>query len=104
MAGLADRLWLGLRRVGVLRRLRGAWHLRGACRDGGPQGRVRGQHSVVAVTVLARGRHQRGDAVDELQGVEHELGAPVRAWLGEAVDPQVIGEGLQALEGEGRAQ
>jgi hypothetical protein len=58
-------------------------------RDGGPQGRIRGQHTVIAVSVLARRWDQRGDALDQLQGRQDKLRAPVRTWPGQVVDQAV---------------
>jgi len=42
-------------------------------RDGGAQGRIRGEYTVIAVAVLARRRYQCGDALDELQGRENQF-------------------------------
>ena len=52
----------------------------------------------------ARGRDQRGQPLDQFQGREAQLGAPVRLGLGEAIDELVVAELLEALQGEGRAR
>jgi hypothetical protein len=59
---------------------------------------------VIAVAVQARGRDQRGQPLDQLQGCEVQLRAPVGLGLGEAIDELVVGELLEPLQGKGRAR
>jgi len=75
------------------------------CQGGerGPQGRVRCQHPVVAMPMLARRRDQRGDALDELQGREVELGTSVGTRLWQVVDQPVPIQLLDPLRGERRS-
>jgi hypothetical protein len=68
-------------------------------------GRIGRQHAVVAVAVQAWGRDQCGQALDQLQGRQPQLGAPIGLGLGEAIDELVVSDLLEALQGEGgRAQ
>ena len=58
---------------------------------------------MIAVAVQARGRDQRSRTVAEFQRREAQLGAPIGLGPGEAIDELVVGELLEALQGEGRA-
>ena len=46
--------------------------------------RIRCQHPVIAVGVQARGRDERGQTLDQFQGREPQLGAPIGLGPGEA--------------------
>jgi hypothetical protein len=61
------------------------------------------QHAVIAVAVQAWGRDQCGQTLDQFQGREAQLGAPIGLGLGEAIDELVVGELLEPLQREGRA-
>ena len=60
------------------------------------------QHAVIAVAVDARGRDQRGQPLDQLQGRQAQLGAPIGLGLGEAIDELIVADLLEPLQGEGR--
>jgi hypothetical protein len=53
------------------------------------------------VAVQARRRDQCGQTLDQFQGREAQLGAPIGQRLGEAIDELVLAELLEALQGEG---
>ena len=46
---------------------------------------------MIAVAVQARGRDERGQTLDQFQGREPQLGAPIRLGPGEAIDELVVG-------------
>jgi len=79
--------------------------------DGGAQAGMGRQDTVVAVAVHARRWHEGDEALEELEGREDDLGAPIGGGFGEAVEEARVGggeggdasEGVEALEGEGRA-
>jgi hypothetical protein len=48
---------------------------------------------VVAVTVHARGRDEPGQALEQLEGGEQDLGAAVHVRLGEPVEETAVGGG-----------
>ena len=52
---------------------------------------IRGQDPVVAVAVDARGRDELCERIEELEGREQELGAPVHVRFGEAVEEAALG-------------
>ena len=54
------------------------------------------------MTMLPGRRDQRGDATDQFQRREDDLGAPVRTRFGQAVEQPLRVELLQSLGGEGR--
>jgi hypothetical protein len=57
------------------------------------------------VAVQARGRDQRGQTLDQFQGREAQLGAPIGLGPGDAIDELVVGELLEPLQRKGgRAQ
>jgi hypothetical protein len=82
-----------MRRIGglALRRRRGrcGYGLGSQGREGGTQRRVGDQDPIIAVAVLARWWDQCCDALEQLQGREDELGAPIGTWLGQVVDQPV---------------
>jgi hypothetical protein len=71
---------------------------------------VRGEDAVVTVAMDARWRHEGDETLEELEGREDELGAPVRGGLGKSVEEAGVGrgeggdagQGMESLECEGR--
>ena len=67
--------------------------------------------AVVTVAVHARWGHEGDEALEELEGRKDDLGAPAGGGFGKAVEEARVGggeggdasEGVEALEGEGRA-
>ena len=60
-------------------------------------------HPVIMVAVQARGRDQRGQPLDELQGREAQLRAAIGLGLGKTIDELLVTDLLEALQREGRA-
>lgn len=60
--------------------------------------RVGCQHPVLAVTVGARGRDQRGQTLEQFQGREAQLRGAIGLRPGEAIDELVVGELLEPLQ------
>ena len=58
------------------------------------------QHPVTAVAVQARGRDQRGQPLDELQGREAQLRAAIGLGLGKTIDELVVSDLLEQLQRE----
>ena len=77
--------------------------------DGRSGSRVRGEHAVVPVAVHAGRGDEPGDALQELEGGEQDLGAPIGRGFGEAIEEPGLGrseagraaQGVEALEGKG---
>jgi hypothetical protein len=69
------------------------------------------QDTVIAVAVHARRGHEGDEALEELEGREDDLGAPIGGGFGKAVEEARVGrskggdagESMEPLEGEGRA-
>jgi hypothetical protein len=62
------------------------------------------QHPVIAVAVQVRGRDQCGQTLDQFQGTEAQLGAPVGLGLGQAIDQLVVAELFEPLQRKRRAR
>jgi len=77
--------------------------------DGGAQAGVGREDTVVTVAVHARRGHEGDEALEELEGREDDLGAPVERGFGKAVQNTCLGggeggnagEGVEAFEREG---
>jgi hypothetical protein len=59
---------------------------------------------MIAVAMDARGRDQRGQPLEQFQGTQPQLGAPVRLGLGEAIDELLVAGLLEPLQRKGRAR
>jgi hypothetical protein len=72
---------------------------------------VRREDAVIAVAMHTGWGHEGDETLEELEGREDDLGAPVGGGFGEAVEEPRLGrgegsdagEGMEALEREGRA-
>jgi hypothetical protein len=77
--------------------------------DDGSGSSVRGKHAVVPMAVHAGRWDEPGEALQELEGGEHDLGAPIGRGFGEPIEEPCVGrgeggrsaQGVKALEGEG---
>jgi len=76
------------------------WRRPGQRRDRSAQGRIRRQHPVIAMPMQSRRWDEGGEPVDELDGSERQVRAPIRAGLREVVDHSLSAGRLQALQGE----
>ncbi len=87
-------------------RLGNGWLLRRYCGrpgqngDRGAQGRIRGQDTVIPMAVQARRWDEGGEPVDELQGCEYQVCAPIGTGLRQVVDQPISAGRLQTLQGE----
>ncbi len=71
--------------------------------DRGAQGRVGRQHAEVAVAVNSRRRHQRGEAIEQLERGQELRAVPARTLFGARVEQMVGIDLAQPVQGERRA-